>query len=857
MFGKKKNDGDAPAEAKAPKAPAKEKAAKPKKKAKLNKGGPGFMAAHVEKILFGIVAAGGAYFIYDGFNTPGYEKTEPEAMKTDANRLISNISQDHWDQIKDQPERIVKSDYEIRVDKARKPTDAAVYGPIITEEAIMSPTEKRGDPEILAPQKLHVVNVAAALAIEVRNEALDPFEAWEDAEKIEGRKSRRSRGGGGAAAGGGYGGEGGGMGGPGAGYGGEGGYGGGPGMGGGVGAGAEPPARRLTSKYDQGAPVIDGSALAGAAGGYGGGYGGEGMGGPGMGGGGYGGEGMGGPGMGGGYGGAAGGQGGNGLRGSNSREDRKTKLGSRGVFFNTITALVPHRKMADSYTEAFKNTGQIISSRDKPVYIGFELQRVDVTGNPTREVKETEWKTISDQIEQYNYQWKQNWAARLRDRSKPKEDPPLSPPLGDVVHPANRTASITMPIPPVLLRSYHHMAKHPDIDWTWSYTPDRKKIETPDTGDDEDAGPALPPPSGGSPAGGGGMGGYGGGYGGGGPGMGGPGMGGPGGSGGYGGEGGGGYGGEGGYGGGPGMGGEGGYGGDGGYGGGPGMGGGYGGMGGGSGGRSIILEPEFKMIRCYDMLAGKDVGRMYRYRVRTIMRDPNYPEDNRVPEPNADQLQDDVWERVAAIKAADDARIEKDEKATRTSLRSAWSESSPPTLVQYPVEVFAGEVTYTGPKYLSDKIAVRSAREATATVVATRFSPQTGARYASEFKTVRRGAVLNDKIDAEVIVPTTRIIKLKEDFQLQTNSFVADMRGGSQLAAYQRDDPMLSTGEMLIVHPFGHVQITNDIDDLFLFRMYNFIDEKEAAENANSAPAAGAGGGMGPGMGGGGGYGGG
>lgn len=853
MFGKKKNDGDAPAEAKAPKKPAKVKAEKPKKKAKLNKGGPGFMASHIEKILFGIVAAGGAYFIYEGFNTPGYQETEPEAMKTDANRLITSISQDHWDQIKEQPERIVKSNYETRVDKARKPTDAAIYGPIITEEAIMSPTEKRGDPEILPPEKLHVANVAAALAIEVRKDLVDPFESWEDAEKIESRRSRRNRGSSGPAAGGGYGGEGGGPGLGGGGYGGEGGFGGGPGMGGGVGAGAEPPARRLTSKYDQGAPVIDGSALASAAGGYGGGgYGGEGMGGPGMGGG-YGGEGMGGPGMGSGpgMGGATGGQGG-GLRGSNSRDARTTKLGSRGVFFNSITALVPHRKMADSYKEAFENTGAIIASRDKPVYMGFELQRVDVTGNPTRDVKEEEWKTISNHEEQYRYPWTQKWAARLPNRNDPKDEAPLSRPLGDVVNRANRAPLITMAIPPVLLRSYHHFAKHPDIDWTWGYTPDRKKIETPKLDDDADTSPALPPPGGGGPAT--GMGGMGSGYGGGmGPGMGGPGMGG-----GYGGEGGG-YGGEGMGGpgmGGPGMGGgyggEGGGYGDGGY-GGPGMGGGFG-MGGGMSGRSIILEPEFKMIRCYDMLSGREVGRMYRYRVRTIMQDPNYPASERIPEPNANQLQDEVWERVAAIRAADDARIEQDENATRTSLRSAWSEPSAPTLVQYPVEAFAGEVTYPSAKYVDDKVAVRSGREASATVVATLFSPQTGARYAGEFKNVRRGSVLNNKIDAEVIVPTSRIIKLKEDYQLMTGSFVADIHGGSELEAYRRDDPMRSTGEMLIVHPYGHVQITNDVDDLFLYRMYNFTDEKEAAENANSAPDAGAGG-MGPGMGGGGGYG--
>ena len=362
-----------------------------------------------------------------------------------------------------------------------------------------------------------------------------------------------------------------------------------------------------------GAGGMGAGGMGGMEGGMGGMEGGMGMGGMGMGRGG-----MGAGGMGGMAGGAAGGAGGS--LGANKNTGPKNKIASQGAIFVAATALVKHKEMFEDFERNLKNSGDYNMGRDVPVYLSFEVQRVDVSQNPNREVQEKEWKTVSDGGKQYAM--RKNWATK----------PPLGRPVPEVIDVNARHPGITMPIPPVLIKDYRDFCKHPAIDWVWDskrlIAPPKRNDQKKDDEGDEDILPGQT--AGGGAAGGGmGMGGMGG------RGMGGMGMGMEGGMGGMegmeGGYGGmeGGYGGmEGGYGG---M--EGGYGGmEGGYGGMEGGMGGMGGMGmGGMGGATMSAgpQPEFKMLRFYDMLTPQDVGKTYRYRVRLIMRDPNYPKNTR------------------------------------------------------------------------------------------------------------------------------------------------------------------------------------------------------------------------------------
>ena len=89
-----------------------------------------------------------------------------------------------------------------------------------------------------------------------------------------------------------------------------------------------------------------------------------------------------------------------GLGDPNKDRRPKTKIASQSTIFVAATALVPHKQMVEEYDRLFQNSGDYILMRDRPVYLSFEVQRVEVTKDPGREVKEEEWQTMTDRIKQ-------------------------------------------------------------------------------------------------------------------------------------------------------------------------------------------------------------------------------------------------------------------------------------------------------------------------------------------------------------------------------------------------------------------------------------------------------------------------
>ena len=811
MFGKKDKAEKAEAVAK----PVKEAkaSAKPKKAKAVSSGksGPNFFAAHVEKLIMVLVAAAAGYFIYDGISRNGYPADrEPASLNQNASTVLSQISDNHWDAIAS--EREIKHAFVTEVEKARKATDPEVYAIGSLRESSSGPRELRGDPKVLAPEQLVVKCVSGPIAIEVPKETVDPFDAFQDADRItSGRRPPRRN------------------------------------------NQTEedeededkikPPARRLLSKYDLGAQI--GAMLGMGMGGEGSmdgmGMGGMGMGGMGMSGGRGGSSGSGGMGEGGGAANPGGGLGGNRDRGP------KTKVASQGAIFVAATALVRHKEMFEDYERQFKNSGDYVLIRDTPFYLSFEIQRVDVTQNPMREVQENEWKTVSDGIKQLAM--RKNWAIR----------PPLGRPVPDVIDMNARHPGLTMPIPPMLIKDYRDFCKHPAIDWVWDtkmlFTPPPKREDPNKKEGDDDV---LPGQAGGGAAAGGmgsmGMGGMGMGS----MGMGGMGM-------------------EGGMDGGMGMGmgsmgmeggmGDGGmYGGEMGSGmdGGMGMGMGMGsmGMGGGSmGGMGMTMsagpQPEYKMLRFYDMLTPQDIGKAYRYRVRLIMRDPNYPDRIRgndgverdlIPAPQPSSLQKSVFDRVSDLRRVDDEAIKANSKARRKMLETAWSEPSQPVRISARYDAFAGLGFDPSPNPRPSAV-----NDSEVNIVATVSDPATGVTYAKNFGDAKRGSVLNGKKETlDFVVPASRVIK-KREMALATNNIIIDMRGGEELgASSKRDgDPLASTGEVMLMLGDGTMQFTNDIDDTFEYRMHTYADEHETARRMGSNGGMGSMGGEGGMMGGG------
>jgi hypothetical protein len=248
------------------------------------------------------------------------------------------------------------------------------------------------------------------------------------------------------------------------------------------------------------------------------------------------------------------------------------------------------------------------------------------------------------------------------------------------------------------------------------------------------------------------------------------------------------------------------------------------------------------------MLTQQDVGKTYRYRVRLIMRDPNYPErikrkvqgefvDFDIPAPQPNTLQKEVFDRVAEQRRIDDAAYKTDPKARRKMLETDWSEASQPIRISARVDAFAG----LGFDAASNPRPSAVSGDTEANLVATWMDTATGVTYAKTFGDAKRGSVLNSNLASkkdtlEFVVPASRIIKRRE-WQFASNSVVVDMRGGEELAASsKRDgDPLAVSGEVMLMLGDGSMQITNDIDDTFEYRMYTFADEHENAKKMGTS----------------------
>ena len=263
-------------------------------------------------------------------------------------------------------------------------------------------------------------------------------------------------------------------------------------------------------------------------------------------------------------------------------------------------------------------------------------------------------------------------------------------------------------------------------------------------------------------------------------------------------------------------------------------------------------QPEYKMLRFYDMLTPQEIGKVYRYRVRLIMRDPNYPErikrrvaagesvDFDIPAPQPSTLEKEVFDRVTEQRHIDDAAHKVNSKARRKMLETEWSEPSEPVRISARYDAIAG----LGFDPATNPRPSAVVGDSEANLVATLMDQVTGATYSKSFADVRRGSVLNAKKESlEFVVPANRIVK-KRELQFASNSIVVDMRGGEELGASSRrdGDPLAASGEVMVILGDGSVHITNDIDDTFKYRMYTFADEHEAAKKT------GANGGMGEGV---------
>jgi len=540
--------------------------------------------------------------------------------------------------------------------------------------------------------------------------------------------------------------------------------------------------------------------------------------------------------------------------------DKKKILVARDVGFVSVMALAPHLDLEAEYRNKLAKAGSVMPGRDTPYYVGYEVQRVDVTDDPSKQIQEADWQPLPNAgSEVLKERAKSSWLGTNRE----------------VVASDWTMQNLTMPVPPVLLKDYRPYITHSEIPKLGDLAPSAPAPGSSgqgESGDDENGGIGGPgmgslgglsgggPPAGygGGPGAGGPPAGYGGGPGAGGPPAGyggGPGAGGP----------------PAGYGGGPGAGGP-----PAGYGGGPGAGGmgGMGGMGGGSGTSFIpptaetpkqLPSTKYKLVRFYDFET--KANRIYRYRVRLLMYDPNFPEAASIqPRSSSLDVASGTLKRVQELlekerKALESLSKEKEEGKTpykRNSFRpTAWSEPSAPVSTVRSAEGYLGEpkIVYSTDK--EQRLYETSPPRAEAVMID--WDP-TNAIFIPRQDTVSRGYVFGlpnreggKEAPIEIIHPISKVIKNLDDPKIKNLTAVIDLVGFANLENKIPKDPHLKSGGRGVAFDpeSNRIIVLREFDDFGGFGMHT-APEKAAVGPLGgplkTAAVAGPGGGFGGGM---------
>ena len=732
-----------------------------------------FLVMHVEKVVFGFIALIASIVMYVGFSAKPYSSAKtPEKLKEQATQVSRDLKVDHWAAMKDEEGRKVDPVFTMAAGDSRKKIDPIPYIADPTGSSKIRLGAKRGDPALLAPEQLEAKYYLGPIATWAPK--IDPLAILEDAKKIEVKPPKNTSGFPGMGEGGPQG----------AGKGGgslSGGFAeGGPGMGGGAGMGmGNDPAlagrRVLFAGYDRGF-YFGMSTFANPMGSMGS------MGG----GGGY----PGGMGESGGYPGGA--EGGNlgGAAGGTLPKVETRKIIAKGYGFVCVTALAPHHEMETNYRKEFYDVIGYMEGRDSPNYRGFEVQRVEIT-DPNKEIAEKDWQAMPDASPE---RYKESVKKLVGTCSE--------------INPLDWTDSnLSMPIPPILLNDYRKFATHSKI-----------KYGAPEEVDF--------PGMGGMGSGYGEGGGMPGGYGDGGMGSGGMGSGGMG-------SGSGGSGMPGGYGEGGGMSSGSGSGGmtsgfTEGSGSGSGYGGGYGGSDGGLVNAGNMMEvprrlpsTKYKLIRFYDFKA--EAGKIYKYRVRLLMYDSNFPEWSAL-KPASSTLKTETLRRVQTLESEFKAKEPAPaKKATnpptvvahvkREKYRETeWSAPSKAVLIKKPAMVFAAET--------KEKLEC----------VFVDFEVQRGISIPKK-DTAERGFVFGTPnrqvkgkdVGIDIIHPVTKVIKALKDYRATNFVTVVDWKSPSPLNTMIANpkDAIKTGAEVVSFDPItGQLVISREFDNFTSFNMY-------------------------------------
>ena len=267
---------------------------------------------------------------------------------------------------------------------------------------------------------------------------------------------------------------------------------------------------------------------------------------------------------------------------------------------------------------------------------------------------------------------------------------------------------------------------------------------------------------------------------------------------------------------------------------------GMGSMGGGfeRGGMMMGVEenpPEFKLVRFFDFANdGRDdnspkPGRKYVYRVRVSVEDPNFP-INPISQPQGRDLMPAVYKRISELKSK---VIQQGTRAPFAERFTPWSDPSEPVSLPGSQNVFAGPVTRPKTRVMripGGETRLYSPEQPMAKMTIDQFNVDFGTRV-GVMMDVFPGTVLSKKYEtADVVDPITLEVKKVEGYNLRSSATVIDVLGGDLIELHQDEGefPMQSPGAILIFDENGKLKVHDEADEIELYRIRSFADERGA-----------------------------
>jgi len=230
-----------------------------------------------------------------------------------------------------------------------------------------------------------------------------------------------------------------------------------------------------------------------------------------------------------------------------------------------------------------------------------------------------------------------------------------------------------------------------------------------------------------------------------------------------------------------------------------------------------IPSTKYKLVRFFDFFAKPD--KIYKYRVRLLMYDPNYPEWSAF-KPTSSTLKTDALRRVQGLESNEPKEPVKKSSSPivvapkkRVSSRpSPWSVPSKAVLIKKPAMVYASEG--------KDKMEVAFVD-----------FDRTRAIHIPTKSPVEKGFVFGavklakGKDTIDIIHPVTKIIKALKDYKPTSLVTIANAKDQVPLSLANAKDPLRTGAEVISFDPLtGQISVSREFDGFVNFHMFTQPD---------------------------------